>query len=412
MRQPNRFGLTREIAPLSLASFVAMLSVGTLSPFLSQIAASLNTRVSMLGLASTAALAATAVGGLVVGPLSDQVGHRTMLLWGLVLTGVGAAGTALAPSVLVVALARTFGGVGFSAASGMPNAIAASRYEGPHRQRSLAILMTAGTVAGLAGAPLMTTIGAATSWRVAFLIVAGATMLAAVAISLTIPRHASASTWRLDRRTFSGRYAPILADRRMRLLYAATATQMFGLIGSLTYAGAFLADQRGFALPIIGWAYMAQSAGGIAGGFLAGSRLVAAGLARVYALAMLGMGGLFALFFAAPLGGWAVLPFALTGLAQVAGWIVLTTMLAERSRAGQGTTMALNGSLLGVGGAAGSAIGGITIDLAGYETFGALVLLMAMASALLGWAAYRLDAAPATYNDVTATVMGREQGDE
>ncbi len=410
MRHANPPGLAREIGPLSLASFVAMLAVGTLSPFLAEIADSLDTRLSVLGLVSTAALAATAAGGLVVGPLGDHLGHRTMLLWGLLLTGLAAAGTALVPGVLALALARAVGGVGFAGASGMPTAIAASRYDGRRRQRALAILATAGTVAGLAGAPLMTAIGAASTWRVAFLVVAATAGIAAAAVSLAVPRPTAAPAQRLDRRAIAARYAPILADRNVRLLYGATATQMFCLIGALTYAGAFLDDERGFALRAIGWAYMAQSAGGIIGGMLAGGRLGGMGLTRFYVLSMLAMGSLFLTFFAAPLGAWCVLPLALTGVAQVAGWVVLSTMLAERSGGGQGTTMALNGSVLGIGGALGAAAGGVTIDRAGYAAFGTLVLLFAMASALLGWRGYRRAGVPGVYNDNRVAVLGENRG--
>jgi len=410
VRHSNPSGLAREIGPLVIAAFVAQLSVGTMSPFLAAVATSLDTSLAMLGLVSMGALAATAVGGLIVGPLGDHLGHRTMLLWGLALIGVAAAGTAFAPGVIVLAIARATGGVGFAGASGMPNAIAASHSDGAQRRRALAILATAGTVAGLVGAPLMTTIGAASSWRVAFLVVAAVVGIACVATYLTVPRPDSPPAGRITRRDIAERYAPILADRRIRLLYGATATQMFCLIGALTFTGAFLAGDRGFSLRAIGWAYMAQAAGGILGGLLAGGRLGGLGLTRAYVVAMLAMGCFFLLFFAAPLGVWSVLPLALTGLAQVAGWIVLSTMLAERTSAGQGTTMTLNGSFLGVGGALGAAAGGVLIDTAGYTTFGALMLLAAMASALLGWRGYRLDATPAVYNVDAVTVAGEKRG--
>ncbi|HMM43454.1 MAG TPA: hypothetical protein PKA95_16290, partial [Thermomicrobiales bacterium] len=137
----------------------------------------------------------------------------------------------------------------------------------------------------------------------------------------------------------------------------------------------------------------------------------AVGLSRVYVVSMLAMGGMVWAFFAAPLGAWGVLPLALTGMAQVIGWVVLSTMLAERSSAGQGTTMALNGSVLGVGGALGTAAGGVAIDLAGYAALGTLMLVAAMASALLGWAGYRRGVAPTVYNGDAVAVMGNEQGD-
>ena len=74
--------------------------------------------------------------------------------------------------------------------------------------------------------------------------------------------------------------------------------------------------------------------------------------------------------------------------------------------------MALNGSVLGVGGALGTAAGGVTIDLAGYAALGTLMLLAATASALLGWAGYRRGGAPAVYNGETVAVMGENRGDE
>ena len=64
--------------------------------------------VSCLTLTATLAMMAA-------GPLSDRVGRRTVLKWAAILFSVSAIGSALAPSFLILVIARMIGGLGVGA---------------------------------------------------------------------------------------------------------------------------------------------------------------------------------------------------------------------------------------------------------------------------------------------------------
>jgi predicted MFS family arabinose efflux permease len=376
----------RALAPLCLTAFVALLFVGALSPFLAVIAADLGTSVGVLGLAGTASLLMTAAGGLLIGPLSDHFGHRRAIVTGLALLTISALAGALAPAFVVFLLARMVGGLGFSATSGVTSAVAAARYAGDTRRRALGILSTTSILAGIIGAPVLTSIGALTSWRGAFGFVAVVAAVSAVAARWSIPPDPAPGAERLSVSRIVAGYRPLLARRGMLQLYAATAWQMFCLIGALTYAGAFLIEELHFSLRQVGWAFMVQSAGGFLGGVLASGRATRLALRPLYMAAMLVLGALFVAIYVLPTGGLlTVVLLGLTGLAQVIGWVTLAALLAAETPIGQGTTMVLNGSVLGVGGALGTASGGVLLGLGGYGALGILFPAAAVLSAALVW---------------------------
>jgi predicted MFS family arabinose efflux permease len=84
-----------------------------------------------------------------------------------------------------------------------------------------------------------------------------------------------------------------------------------------------------------------------------------------------------------PIGTVAVLPFA--ALAGAFGWVAIASLLTAESPAGAGTTMTLHGSLFNLGAAAGGAIGGLLLALAGYGALAIGLPIFGLASALLVW---------------------------
>ncbi|MEZ4570614.1 MAG: MFS transporter [Thermomicrobiales bacterium] len=148
------------LAPLALTSFIGLLNGFALGPFLPSISDDIGTSVPVLGQIATATFLMTAVGGLFVGPLADQLGHRRMILVGLVATIISAGGTALAPGSGSVLVTRMIGGVGGSVASGVPLAVAGSRFAGDARRRALSIITATVAAGAVVGAPMLTSIGA------------------------------------------------------------------------------------------------------------------------------------------------------------------------------------------------------------------------------------------------------------
>jgi len=82
-----------------------------------------------------------ALGQLVFGPLADRFGRRPAVLSGLVLYGLGAVASALAPSFGFLLVARLLWGIGAAAPAGLRSAITRDLYEGDKMARITTIMM-------------------------------------------------------------------------------------------------------------------------------------------------------------------------------------------------------------------------------------------------------------------------------
>jgi MFS family permease len=91
----------------------------------------------------------------IVGPASDQVGRKRMLLPALALMGLGLAGCLLAPNVWLLMAARIVQGLAVGA--GVTTAVAAlgELHPDPRDHGRIALTATLATVLGLAGGPLV-----------------------------------------------------------------------------------------------------------------------------------------------------------------------------------------------------------------------------------------------------------------
>lgn len=86
-------------------------------------------------------LLGAAFGQLVVGPLSDMLGRRPVLLGGLTLYALGAAAAALAPTFEILLAARFLWGLGAAAPTGSRTSIARDLYSGDAMARVTTIMM-------------------------------------------------------------------------------------------------------------------------------------------------------------------------------------------------------------------------------------------------------------------------------
>ncbi|GAC67859.1 MFS transporter [Gordonia soli] len=123
---------------------------------------------------------AFALATLVWGSLSDRIGHRTTFAAGATLVTVGSVASALAPTLLLLDLARVVAGIGAAAILTGSSSMLSTTFTGDRRTHAFAIF---GTVNGL-GLALGPTISgvliAATGWRGVFVV--HAVILAAAAI--------------------------------------------------------------------------------------------------------------------------------------------------------------------------------------------------------------------------------------
>lgn len=159
---------------LILAGLAALgtLATSILLPSLPSMAKTFGVPTASVSSAISLFLAAFAVGQLIVGPLSDRVGRRGLVLMGLVLFVIGSAICGLASDLLTLLTGRVVQALGACASSVLARAIARDLLNGEALARALAFIMIA-TAAAPGFSPLLGgLLEQAFGWRSAFVVVA------------------------------------------------------------------------------------------------------------------------------------------------------------------------------------------------------------------------------------------------
>jgi len=190
---PPRTG-GRELAPLvplAVVVGISPLATDMYIPGLPELATDLGTSAAVAQLTLTAFLVAYAVGQLLVGPLSDAVGRRRLVVVGTAAFVVASVCCALSPTAPVLLVARLVQGLAGAAGTVAGRAMVTDVLSGVRRARviaSLAAINAVGpVVAPLVGGALL---GVGT-WRLSFwlLAVVGVVLLVSVVTSFpeTLP---------------------------------------------------------------------------------------------------------------------------------------------------------------------------------------------------------------------------------
>ncbi|MET9145779.1 MULTISPECIES: multidrug effflux MFS transporter [unclassified Streptomyces] len=215
------------------------LSMDLSMPLLPRLARDLHTSDSLAQASMSVCMLGLAFGQLVAGPLSDRLGRRRPLLWGIALFAVFSLLCALAPTIEVLLVTRFLQGVTGSA--GVVIALAAARdiASGIELARLLSLLGLVGALAPILAPVAGGQLTAVLDWRGLFVVLAavGAALLAVAATLLpeTLPaalRHPGGfgDTGR--------RFAVVLRDRLFvcyLLVGACTGTAFFTYLASISF---------------------------------------------------------------------------------------------------------------------------------------------------------------------------------
>ncbi|MBF6065666.1 Bcr/CflA family efflux MFS transporter [Nocardia terpenica] len=180
-------GRIRLLVVLAGLSGVSPLATDMYIPALPDMAASLGTDASDAQLSLTGFLAGIIVGQLVLGPLSDTVGRRPVLLWGTLGFATLSVVCALAPTMAVLDIARCgqgiSGGAGIVVARAVVTDLFAGRDLAITYSRLSAIGAAAPVLAPLAGGVLLLII----PWRGLFIALAIVGVLLGVGVWRWVP---------------------------------------------------------------------------------------------------------------------------------------------------------------------------------------------------------------------------------
>jgi DHA1 family bicyclomycin/chloramphenicol resistance-like MFS transporter len=336
-----------------------------------------------------------AYGGLqlLYGPLSDRLGRKNILLFGLFVAGVGSVLAALAPNLGLLTLARVLQGAGSAAGMVVGRAMVQDLFQGPARTRVMAYI---GMTMGLCP-PLATIIGGQLhvrlGWQSNFVLIAVLAAVLFVAAWRGLPDHQKATTvqphWL---RAMWASYAR-LAREPAFILYVAllsmiTATFYTFLSGAPIVLGSYGVGPEG-----IGYYIMSIPLAYIVGNYLTSHLVHRTGERPMMRLGQaLTLSGV-ALMLGLALAGWHsplafALPLILLGIGHgflvppaLAGTVSLVPALAGSAAAVAGLMQQVMG-----------AVGGFTVGLFTHEgavNLGLLMVGFSLCAALAQWLLHR-----------------------
>lgn len=181
--EPDRFPLPLLLL-LGALGTIGPLSIDMYLPALPTIGLELGGDAGAAQHSLAAYFAGLAIGGLVVGPLSDGFGRRRPLLVGLAAYILGSLGCTMAQGAVELSLWRFVQALGGAVAMVIPRAVVRDRHTGAAAVRTMSMLMLVGAAAPIVAPMLGGAVLAHIGWRGIFLGLAavGAALLAGAAL--------------------------------------------------------------------------------------------------------------------------------------------------------------------------------------------------------------------------------------
>lgn len=234
------------LATLALLSATAPFATDMYLPVMPEIVSDLGTTRAMVQLTISGFFVGMGVGQLVMGPLSDAIGRKRLLVAGAFLALLASVLAAMAPTASVLVVARVLQGLGGGACVVLSRAVVPDLVHGAAAAKAYSLLMAlqgiAPAVAPVLGGILAEPLG----WRGIFWVLAGLHAVQLVLAIAIVPETAGGRSRDGLLRTVAGNYWAVLTNARV---WGYLVTMAFGFCSMFCYisASAFVVqDQWGF----------------------------------------------------------------------------------------------------------------------------------------------------------------------
>jgi DHA1 family bicyclomycin/chloramphenicol resistance-like MFS transporter len=236
MPRPETASTTARIAVLATLAAIGTLATNILLPSLPQMAASLHVSTAEVTASITVFLAVFAIGQLAVGPISDRYGRRIPVLAGFVVFIVGSIWCGLANDLPSLLIGRVIQAAGACSTSVLSRAIARDLFSGAALGRAMALIMIAMAAAPGFSPLLGGALEHAFGWRSEFAFVGIFAVIAAVAYAAVLGETHNSTRIPLNPLAIAKTYFGLSADRRFLIPAATVALIMGGLFAMFSAA--------------------------------------------------------------------------------------------------------------------------------------------------------------------------------
>ncbi|GAA0939305.1 MFS transporter [Nonomuraea longicatena] len=376
--------LRGPLLPLALATFAVGTDAFVIAGLLPAIAADLDVGLPAAGQLVTVFALTLAVAAPVLGWLSSPLDRRKALQLALIVFVVGNVVTALSPSYPLAWLARILTALGAATITATASSAAVAITPPERRGRAMALVIGGLTLSTALGMPLGNLIGGV-DWRLTLWAVAALGVVAAIGITVALPRVALPPT------TLTARLAPLRRPKVLAVLVV-TLLVMAGHYTVYTYLAAVTEGATGSFPQAITMVLFVWGAGVLFGNFLAG-RLADSLPGRGLALAALTGGTV--LLVISPLTVshlvvacvWAAIWGATDGMVSV----VQQHRLVGLAPASAPVLLGLNSSAIYLGVAMGGGLGGLAQDWLPVTVLGVPAAVLAFLATTVTLAERRAD---------------------
>ena len=370
----------REILPLlalTLSAFLLNTSEFVPIGLLTDIAASFGLSESGAGVMISVYAAAVALLSLPLMLVASRVPPKTLIVGVLAVFCVGQIGSAVAPTFELLVAARLLVAASHAVFWSVATPYAV-RVAAPERSSlAMSLIITGTSVAMILGMPLGRALGLALGWRMTFACVAGAALVALLALTAFFPRLKHSEPFTLSR------LPDVFGNRAILGLYLATTLFATGYYTAYSYIEPFLQQVAAMPSGVVTVTLTVFGVAGLAGSWLF-ARLFDAHRRAFLSVMMVGMAA--ALFSLLPLSGWTVGPFVtctIWGIAATAYNVAAQAeIIRHTSEEASPVGISVFSGLFNVGIGLGSVVGGAVCDGPGLALVGVVGGAIAGTSAL------------------------------
>jgi DHA1 family bicyclomycin/chloramphenicol resistance-like MFS transporter len=242
-----------QIAVLAILAATGTLATNILLPSLPQMAASLKVSSAAVTSAITVFLAVFALGQLVVGPISDRYGRRWPVLTGFAVFFAGSIWCGLADDLPGLLAGRAVQAAGACATSVLSRAIARDLFSGAALGRAMALIMIAMAAAPGFSPLLGGALDHTFGWRSEFVFVGVFAVVGAIAYGAVLGETHNSTRIPLNPLAIARNYGSLIADHRFLIPAATVSLIMGGLFAMFSAAPRVLIEGLHFSPIGLGW---------------------------------------------------------------------------------------------------------------------------------------------------------------